>query len=465
MRLLLEGARLLVSGTSFLPASYSNARQFSRELERYGAHVQTSFEDGVDALIAGPRSAKMVNAAHKRGVPIIANEDLQMFLADRVVLLGEESFPPLPQSFDAIGELRSLSSHYNTLDNQVWRRLCEICDLTDPAHLEGALAYIEGSFQRAYAPASNDDEGIWSHYDLWWERFARSGKISEVRVMPPDWLHAMVTEDASPKHRMARVLVLDLRSALTTKTSLNLSDYKNIKGFATSPNLDNITTLHVHHGQKYEWIFDLLSQNSSAQHIRTLHLHNMPGSHMHTRRDVRSTIEELIVHTNLFDRSLSPQGLGQMGRSSLAEKITSLSIHSSEGLEQVKKELSYEGCFPALERLVLQRGTDALQQPADMMDAVFLHRLRALRLEFIAPKKEALRGWFELESLTSLRELDLSASRGHRAPHKDLRQNLLHALDSDQPALQGLERLILGRIASPELIERINDLYPRVQIL
>jgi hypothetical protein len=100
-----------------------------------------------------------------------------------------------------------------------------------------------------------------------------------------------------------------------------------------------------------------------------------------------------------------------------------------------------------------------------MMDAVFLHRLRALRLEFIAPKKEALRGWFELESLTSLRELDLSASRGHRAPHKDLRQNLLHALDSDQPALQGLERLILGRIASPEIIERINDLYPRVQIL
>jgi hypothetical protein len=466
--LALEGARLMVSGTSFRPASYSNAARFSKELESFGASIHTSFEDGVDALIAGISSARRVSAAHKRGVPIIANEDLQMFLADGAILTSadEEPFEPLPSSFDAIGELRSLAAIRAKLDNGVWRRLCEICDRTEHARLEEAVAYIEGSFHRAYTPLSSDEEGIWCHYDLWWDRLARSAKVSDVRVMPPEWLHAMVVEEPSPKHRLARVLVLDLRANLSTKSSLDLSGYKNIQGFATSPDLENITTLHMQYGPKYEWVFELLSQNSSAKNIRTLHLHNMPGSHMHTRRGAVSTLRELVVHTNLFDRSLAPQGLGQMGRSSIGEGITSLSIYSSEGLDQVKKELSYEGCFPALERLVLRRGTDALRQPEDMMDATFLHRLRALRLEFIAPKpkKNSIKRWLELESLTSLRTLDLSGSRGRRPPHDDFEKLLFKAIDSDQPALRDLETLILGRFATPAICDRVHEFYPNIAI-
>lgn len=478
-KLTLEGANLVVSGTAFPPYSYVSAKRLSRELAARGATIKTSLDGEVDALIAGVSSKRKVSTARKRHVPVLEGDALSLFLSDGAILLPSEAplerdtTPNSPTTFEPVGELRSLFSRHaeeatDHLDASVWANICELCDRTPAERQEEVCAYIEGMFFRGYEPKPADEEGVWCFFDAWWEQLSMAVEVSDARVMPPSWLLELVGEERSPRHLLAHVLMLDLRPGHEDQTAANLSQHKNIEGFRTSPELAHITTIHLRHGPKYEWLFGLLAQNPAAANIHTLHMHDLPGSHMHTKRIALPGLRELLVHADVGDSRLAAQGLGQMGRSSLGSTITSLSIINGEGFERVTDALAYEGCFPSLERMVIQRGSHLLLHPEALENAVFPHRLRSLRLEFIEPDKKIMRGWLELEGLRSLEELDLSAcvdaSGGTRSLNKKMRRALLSALGENQPMLLGLKRLIFGAPIDSGLEEAISTRYPTITI-
>lgn len=225
-----------------------------RALTDGGAHVSTSINTSITALIAGRACQNATNKALMRGIPVLDETHLLTMLSE-----GHVNFEPevaIPSTFDmprAIAELRSLFD--GPPNSDTWTQCLTLIEQCDEARRVELVHYISpfiAQWDALDLPDWTPDSGhalmSGAHPTKWLEALPRD----ELRVVPPLWISEMLCGVQHPKHALGRVInVHHVRTKswhiVTMLTSPHLTHMHTlVLGMMNSYSKSLFTTLRTH---------------------------------------------------------------------------------------------------------------------------------------------------------------------------------------------------------------------------
>ncbi len=203
MRHTIEGKVFCITGTL---THYTRATA-EAAIMGAGGDISRTVSKKTDFLVCGAGASGKLDKARSRGIPVIAEADLEAFLSGDVVEVDEEVVVSGDASVrDLVGEARAaLDGHP---DSAMWSALVAIVDSCAPEQLGSLVDFLEPQVARwevepdaRWQPdaTSVSCEGAPA-------KWLKSAARGELRVAPFRWIVEMATGNPSPKHRLARAI-------------------------------------------------------------------------------------------------------------------------------------------------------------------------------------------------------------------------------------------------------------------
>lgn len=176
-----------VQGTHFFitgKLAGMDARQASAKIFALGGHVSATVLPQVQVVLVGRgASEKRIKKAMGHGAIVLEGDAVDVLLRDGVLDPGEESTASLDE---LIGEARSLLAGRES--ERVWHALVGLVDRCVDAQLDDFVNYLEPQLARWKRDVT----------EVGWLGYA----LGELRVMPADWLTALLNGETSAKYRL-----------------------------------------------------------------------------------------------------------------------------------------------------------------------------------------------------------------------------------------------------------------------